>query len=205
MSRVTSAILVSIFTALVATVVAVGMIGVSGISFGDTDIFLNLLLFIPLFIFFTWLFSLILGGLSHWDPVFYYAVCGVIAIVALIMGLSGSFAASKEEYNNIATAIGIHGTFFFIFIPKIDSQTQDYIVTETTYYGGWEVDRRQYLDRRYISGSVVKLIIVALLGGLVGYFAYAGSNSGPGFLWLIFGIEILIAGLKVLQSLRSYR
>ena len=200
--RIGTGIVVILLTGLVAAIVALGMMGIFSISLGDVDIFMNLLILIPLFMFFTWIFSLILGGLSHWDPVFYFIACLLVAVVALIMGLNGAFYQNKDEFANVGSAIGMHGTFFFIFIPKIDSESQDYVVTETTYLGGFEVDRHSYLERRYLSGSLVKLVAVAILGGLAGYFAY-GSYTNPGVAWIVFGIEALLAGFKIIQSLRA--
>ena len=71
----------------------------------------------------------------------------------------------ETDQATLATLFGIHITYFFVLIPKIDSEVGDYFVTETTYVDGWEVDKHEYIESQYVSGTLIKIILI-LIGGI---------------------------------------
>lgn len=181
-----------------------GMVG--GISFGvanmmdSADGIMNAIFVFPLiFIFATWLLSLPLGGLSHWDPVAYFIGVIIFAFIILIMSLNGSLT-SQESF---LSAIAMHATFFFMLIPKIDSSCEDYFVTETLYVDGWEVDSHSYIESGYVCGSAIKLVVIAILGLVCGLATYSSNDYGPMAIWIIFAIGVGISIFKIIQSIRA--
>ena len=193
-------IVYGILVGVIATVIGFFVGGcsygvLSGLS-GSIDFIFALLILIPIFVFFTWLLSVPLGGLSHLNPAVYFGVCLTAALVFMIIGVCGGFSKGQENSNMIA-AMACHQGLLFIIIPKINSESQDYLVTETTYYDGWEVSRREYIETRYLSGSLVKLVSVFLLSALFGYLAFIGWSL------LVFAIEGGFCLFKFIQSLHA--
>ena len=191
-------IVVVIFSTIIGLVVGFSTYGIFTISFGDVDIILNILIIIPIFVLFTWLLSIPLGGLSHMNPAFYFATCLVAAIIICIMSATGKFFDMGES-EGLAAAIGAQSGLWFVIVPKINSESSDYLVTETTYYDGYEISKHEYVETRYLCGSLVKLVMVAIIGGVCGYFTYGGA----GLIILIFEGCFLL--FKVIQSIRAMR
>ena len=202
MGRFFRGLLVTALTSLVALAMGAAMMAVLSASFGDVDIFMNILIFIPLIVLITWALSNLLGGLSHWDPIFYFIACAIIAVVGLVFGLNYNYPSGGGELDMLGSSIGFHMMFFSVWIPKINTETEDVVVKYVIEYDGMEFDIGEYKETRYLLGALVKLIIVVILGTLCGYLAMGASSA---MCWVIFIIEIGLSIFKIIQNIVGNR
>jgi hypothetical protein len=175
-------------------------------SLGNNGILINLIFVVPMFIFLTWIISIPLSSLSHMNPAIYFGLCLIGSVAILIVQLKGDLFSGKE-LSDSAKIIGFHSALVFVLIPKIDSQYEDYLVTETTYMDGFEIDKREYIEGSYISGSFIKLLLVAGIGVIGGYFIYKSlvGKAPIWVMWVFFGIEAGFSLFKFIQSIFAMR
>ena len=203
MGKFFSGLLVWIVAGVIAVIVGAATAASFTASLGDADVFMNLILVIPLFIVFTWIFSVPLGKLSHFNPVAYFGLCLIGSIVLLILELQNKFNTGVIE-QDLGKLVGLHSALVFIIVPKINSETEDYLVTETTYLDGEVVGIEEYISTYYMSGSFAKFVLVCILGIIGGYFTYRASTNAD-YTWAIWATFVIEGGFSLFKTIQSFK
>ena len=145
------------------------------LSIGSTaDMDIGLILFIPLILIIPcWVFSGILWRIAEVLGFMYWAICFVLSLVVLILGLSGGYSIPLETSRSTDSfwtklfaenpAFSWHCALLMLLIPRLDGDWTTYLNTEATYHENGNVSIRAWFSHEYTSGSAIKMGIIGVI------------------------------------------
>ena len=145
------------------------------LSIGQTvDIDVGLILVVPIIlILLCWILSAIIAMISHMMGFMYWAVCFILCLVVLIIGLANGYSIPLETARSTDSfftklfaenpAFSWHCALLMLLIPRIDGYWDTYLNTEVTIYENGSANFNSWFSHEYTSGSAIKMGVIAVI------------------------------------------
>lgn len=155
--------------------------------------FTAIILIVGLTVGMVWIFTKLLMRIAGSISFMYWLFCVGLSVATLILSLS------SDSFLELFT---IHIVGLMFFIPELNGEYTVYLNTETYYDGyGEVVNQHAWLSDDYTSGSVKKLVAMAILATI---FTLLEMSNAESFIRIVFLLELIYSGALTLINAKHF-